>query len=163
MLHWLLLEKLIISWPPCRPWPLSPGSWGLACSSRGGAAGGAAGLHRWWCCAPGAEGQTCGRTHQLQRTQTYLDLLLHGWTRCRIPVRGYRDVHLVFTLLIGTLITTCTERHTPLCREQWAGSSHVQTQGWHAPTPDQSPIPRWCRWCQCWKYLSNKSTKEVRN
>lgn len=96
-------------WPPCHPWPLWPSSWGLACSSRGEAAGGAGGLHRWWCCAPGAGGQTCGRIHQLPQRQTYLFRLLHGWMRYHTPVQTNNNIDLVYTITQGLILQW---RHT---------------------------------------------------
>ena len=117
------------NWPPCHPWPLWPGSSGPVCSSRGGAAGGAGGLHRWWCCAPDVGGRTCGQIHQLPQRQTYPCPLLHGWTRCHTPAQ----THWLFLIIhehvehVGFFLGADT--HRPLCREQSAGSSHVQTPG----------------------------------
>lgn len=124
-------KEFTANWPPCRPWPSWPGSWGPACSSRDGAAGGAGGLHRWWCCAPGVGGQTCGRIHLLPQRQTYLFHLPHGWMRCHTPVQTHKDIDLY--VLLGCIHNTyrfilqC--RHRPLCHERSAGSSHVQTPG----------------------------------
>lgn len=91
-------KQFTANWPPCRPWPSWPGSWGPACSSRGGAAGGAGGLHRWWCCAPGVGGQTCGRIHLLPQRQTYLFHLPRGWMRCHTPVQTHKDIDLYVLL-----------------------------------------------------------------
>lgn len=95
------------NWPPCRPWPLWPSSWGPAYSSRGGAAGGAGGLHRWWCCAPGAGGQTCGRIHRLPQRQTYLFHHLRGWMRCHTPAHTHKDSD-------RNVLLSCVYNHTEL-------------------------------------------------
>lgn len=75
--------------PPCHPWPLWPNSWGPAYSSRGGGEGGAEGLRRWWCCAPGAGGQTFGLTRLPPQMQTCLFHLPHGWRQCHTPTHTH--------------------------------------------------------------------------
>lgn len=123
VLHWLCLircfntdSKDTTNWPPSRPWPSWPSSWGPACSSRGGAKGGAEDLHRWWCCAPGAGGQTCGRIHRLPQRQTYLFLLLPGWTRCHKPSHTEMLLKMFFPLHVCST-TQCRHTRTSL---SWA-------------------------------------------
>lgn len=54
--------------------------------------------------------------------------------------------------------STCKKRRQgkaslPLCHGQLAGSSHGQTRDSLVPAPARSLVPRWCRLCQCLRYL----------